>query len=390
MSNLTFDENLIREHKAEPLEGHTVVVLERVGESGEKFHSLLEPGDERPRQGLFATLLGRPALYFAFAVDATKARSLSFDEHVQMAERAHEFDLHFSLWYRVGDAQLLVATRTSDPLERVRRKVAEVIREEIAELRWMDVRESFRASSDAVVNATAAELKMFARDYGISITSLRLRADFPEREIDTDRQIYELRERGRLARERVDVGQEVRVHRSTASRETAEREEQDRAEAARREFQEVVTRETTGKFGDLIRGAGSIDDLGDVHRGISRMAGVLGLPTSSGGTAALPPVNGHHPPQQLPPGGTGFPAVLSDLVSLTQFRPEAQSRRVRASLLHVVAEAVADDSSQVSTELAACARRAHDEIDAASLPADWQQALHDLADPQQLHQRLYP
>src|SRR5688572_17898075 len=103
MKNLTFDEKLIREHRAEPLEGHTVVVLERVGDAGEKFHSLLEPGARRPRPGLLAMFLGRPNLYFAYAVDATSSRPLVFTQHVAMSERGREFHLQFTLWYRVSD-----------------------------------------------------------------------------------------------------------------------------------------------------------------------------------------------------------------------------------------------------------------------------------------------
>jgi esterase/lipase superfamily enzyme len=200
--NLTFDELLIRPHKAAPLEGHTVVVLERVGETGEKLHSVLEPGAERPRQSLTSSLLGKPDRYFAFAVDTSKGRSLSFTEHVETAERAHGFELHFSLWYRVADPRLLVSVRESDPLGTVRRKVAEVITGEIAELPWPDVWHSFRAASEFVVSGTLAGLKAFARDYGLAITSLRLRPTFPAGATEPDREIHGARERGWRGHER--------------------------------------------------------------------------------------------------------------------------------------------------------------------------------------------
>jgi hypothetical protein len=51
---------------------------------------------------------------------------------------------------------------------------------------------------------------------------------------------------------------------------------------------------------------------------------------------------------------------------------------------------VASDSSLVSPALAKYAREARTAIDGASPPADRLQALRELADPQQLRQRLYP
>lgn len=131
MNNLTFEEGLIRAHRIEPLEGHTVVVLERVGDAGERFHSLLEPGTAPPRNGLRRSF-GTPARYFAFAVDASKARLLDFTEQVEMAEGAQAFEVHFSLFYRVSDPKLLVTVRNSDPLQRVRRQVADVVIGEVA------------------------------------------------------------------------------------------------------------------------------------------------------------------------------------------------------------------------------------------------------------------
>ncbi|WP_420126210.1 hypothetical protein [Longimicrobium sp.] len=393
MSNLTLDEKLIREHKAEPLEGHTVVVLERVGESGEKFHSLLEPGADRPRQGLISYLMGKPNVYFAYAVDATKGRSLIFTEHVEMAERAHGFDLQFSLWYRVSDPQLLVATRSSDPLERVRRKVAEVITEEVAELPWTDVWHAFRASSDAVVSATMTEIRNFSREYGISITSLRLRPTFSADATDPDREIHAAREKGRVARERMRVARDLQNERSSLSRENAERDEADRGYAAHRKLQDTVVNATTETLGRLITGAGSVSELRDVQVALGGVQGGAGLWGSGAhnGTGMLG--NGHAQPQgAITAGGGGLPAVLSDLVTLTQqLDTEGRRRRVRGILLHLVATVVADDSTHVSNEQADYAIRARAEIDTAThLPVDRLEALQSLADPQLLRDRLYP
>lgn len=250
MRNLTFEEKLIREHRPEPLEGHHVVVLERVGEAGEKFHSVLEPGDAGPRRRLISKLLGKPSLYFAFAVDATKSRLLSFSEPVMMAERGREFELHFSLWYRVSNPQLLVSMRERDPLDRVRKKVAEVVTEEVAELSWADVWESPRASSEKVLLSTLHDLRSFARDYGIGITSLRLRPRF-------DSEIHTVHAPGQLGQARLDVKREIQRHRSSLRRENAEREEEDRPNAMRKRLH--VT--TVDKLEELLGSAGRPSDL---------------------------------------------------------------------------------------------------------------------------------
>ncbi|HEU4559115.1 MAG TPA: alpha/beta hydrolase [Longimicrobium sp.] len=224
----------------EPLEGHTVVVLERIGDAGEKFHSALEPGAKRPRPGLIASILGPPNHYFAFAVDATSSRPLVFTQHVAMAERGSEFHLQFTLWYRVADPRTLVSVRASDPLEHVRRKVAEVVSEEVAELTWATVLDSFRSAGEVVVAQTLPELQAFAHEYGIAINSLQLKAKLPSEATKTEREIHGVKERNRLDRARKVQwrGQDTYHH----------------------------------KVNELIRGAGPLDDLPDLTGGDPRPA----------------------------------------------------------------------------------------------------------------------
>jgi hypothetical protein len=450
MSNLTFDEKLVREHTAEPLEGHTVVVMERSGASGEKFYSLLEPGDDGPRRGLIDFLRGKPSVYFAFAVDASRHRLLSFSADVAMAEHAHSFELHFSLWYRVSDAQLLVCTRAGDPLKLLRAKVIEELTVEMAELSWADVWHSFRVVSDRVVAATLPAIKSIARDYGIAINSLRLKATFPEKAIAAEREIEELRQQGRVDREKSEIVREQRNHELMTRQEDAGLEEKDRALTALEKQQDRAAEVTTEGYvkrleareqGRLDREQAEIarerrtrgwgtrqedaaleeadraltaarkqhDRLNDAT--LEAQVRFIGEASSadelvdnfSALEGASPPVygtlahngNGAHAIRPgpsvspLPPDGTGLSAVLADLLTHTDFRPDLQCRRVRGLLLHVVAAAVADDS--LSAELVDHARRARVEIDAATnVPTRRAEALLALADPQQLRQRLYP
>jgi esterase/lipase superfamily enzyme len=174
MTNLTFDEGLIREHTPEPLEGHVVVVLERVGDSGERFHSLIEPGGTPPQLS--------PRGYVAFAVDASRPRLLSFSEHVEMPEGGRGFELRFSVEYFVADPRLLVSTRQRDPLGQLRNRLAQVVTREIAELPRWDA-DSFQVPS----NRALGSLRAYAQEYGIALTGLRLEAEFPASRMETRR-----------------------------------------------------------------------------------------------------------------------------------------------------------------------------------------------------------
>jgi hypothetical protein len=344
MSNLTYDTALIYAHRAEPLEGHVVVVMERVGESGERFHSLLSPGDEPLLPGPFANLFGRrPDPYRAFAVDASKCRTLTFSEQVEMSERPFEITLEFSLDYRVSDPQLVVAFRRNDPLGTVRNRVARVVGERVSELPWRDVLHSFHVVSPPVVDRTLTELKVFARDNGISITSLWLKAKVP-------------RETG-VWRKRLDVFDDevtegiVRVMRGTSD-----------------------PGEWSGRL-DGVRG-------GLLGSGIH----VIGSPNGT----FTPAAGAGHAPWALTAGGGGLPGVLDDLLRLTEpITPAITRRSILGSLLHLVAAMVADDSTQDTDEQARCAAEARAAIaDVSGFPAERRASLRLLADPGALRERL--
>jgi len=211
MSNLTFEEGLISEHAPEPLAGHFVVVLERLGAAGERFHSLLEPGAAPP--GLNPR--GRSS-YFAFAVDASRLRSLSFTERVTISGGAHAFDLHFRIEYFVSDSRLLVSTRQRDPLGQVRHRAAQVVTPEIAELPWMYAH-AFQAACNEVARRNLGLLRDFAHGYGIAITDLRLDAEIPASGTETGRGAGMVTEQRAHYRERLDRDQ-IRIERRSTFR----------------------------------------------------------------------------------------------------------------------------------------------------------------------------
>jgi hypothetical protein len=343
MSNLTFDEQLIFKHEAEPLEGHTVVVLERVGKSGERFHSLLLPDDEPPRRPFRSLFGGKPDPFLAFAVDASKSRTLKFSEHVDMSERPHDLTLHFILEYRVSDSKLLVTCHRSDPLGAVRDQVAAVVADEVGELSWSNVWHSFRVARQPVVDRTLTELKIFARDRGISIIGVRLKADIPH-EVEMLRQ--------RMAA----IG-------------------------------DAVTKELVG----VVHGTSDWRDLGDraniVGSGVPR-SGIHAAGSPNG--SFTPAVGAGHALGSLAAGGDGLSGVLGDLLTLTEpITPPITRNGLLGSLLHLVAAMVVDDSTQDTTEQVRFASEARAAIaDVSGIPADRHDALRHLANPNVLRERL--
>lgn len=364
-----------------------MVVLERVGEAGEKFHSVLESGGDPPSAGLLRWLLGKPSVYFAFAVDASRNRPLNFDELVHMSERAHKFQLHFTLWYRVSDPQLLVAARDLDPLGRVRKHVADIITEEVADLSWSEVWHSFRPAGERVVDSTLQELKAFARDYGIVINSLRLKPHFDDDAARYEREIHDTRERGRVLEARMTVTDDVKNRRWELRRDGADRDREDRDHARRTKLEDTVYE----KYDEFLRGTTSVDDLGYAIRSLpgGTTNGVLGSGASAP-SLALASGNGHASPA---PAATGdrLAAVLNDLLTLSmQIDTEAQRRQAQAALLHVVASVVAQDSPQVTPEQNGFARQAQTVLASAGhLPPDYLERMRELANPQTLRSRLY-
>lgn len=280
MSNLTVDEGLIREHTPEPLEGHTVVVLERVGEAGERFHSLIEPdGTRSPRE-----LPGTPDSYYVLAVPTSRDHRLAFFEHVRLLDGGHEFELRFSMRYRVEDARKLVSARDDDPLRRVRDRAAEMITEEIGTVPWSEVRDSFTAASQTVLSRTRAELNTFAHNRGITILELTLRTDISAGVAVADRRTRGSRTRGTTERARAKP-----AHQRRRPGTRPESSDPDATEAGL-ERQEIL-RDKARKIVEWINQLDSLD-----------LDAVRGPPGDEGsaGPAAFPPEPGA-PPQAPPP-----------------------------------------------------------------------------------------
>jgi hypothetical protein len=240
MTNQTFAERLIKVHSPEPLEGHTVVVLERVGDEGEKLHSLIRPGEDRARGSLLQRVMGS-ARFFAFAVDTAPELSVDFPAVVTLADHVSQFDLSIRIQFRVENASALVAMRNHDPLARIREKVAQVMVDEVGTLEWDDVWKDFRAAARRLVERNLAALDTFAGHYGVTVLDVGVSELLPEQVTATlrSRRKAEADAREAAIQARLEIerlAEEERVAKARAETENRQRE----AEVARIAAEEKV------------------------------------------------------------------------------------------------------------------------------------------------------
>src|SRR4051812_38330478 len=178
MSTHPYEERLVKAPPAEPLEGHNVVVFERVGTAGEKFLTILPPGTPLKR-GLLD--LVRQPRYFAVAVDASADLHLGVRAQVVLEDdEAHSFELLLDLYYAVSDPRLLAGYRSGDPLGRLGQRARQAMGRDLAQLQWTEIVYGFGVSAQEVLRNRLPELKAFAAGYGIALRTVEVGRLLPE------------------------------------------------------------------------------------------------------------------------------------------------------------------------------------------------------------------
>lgn len=184
MENLTLAQKIIKPHTIDPLEGHTVVVIEKIGEAGEEFRFEIEPGQRVPRTALdlFRWLRGGRARdrYFAYAVTNNQELRQKYSAPVRMEGQAHSFNLVINLAYAVAEPRLLVTRRNDDPVRQLRDEVAAALRRELARRSWLSIRAEFQELETEIVALTRERLQRFASGYGLQLTQLSASCELDE------------------------------------------------------------------------------------------------------------------------------------------------------------------------------------------------------------------
>lgn len=369
MSNLTFDHRLLKEHTPEPLEGHAVVVFERVGDAGDALHSVLLPGAAPVRPGIALPFRKRTE-YFAYAVDTAPERHLDFTESMRLADHVSEFRVVFHLAYAVSDPRALARARNADPLRRVRDQVRVVVKREVEQLPWQAVWEAFPHHGREVVDDCMEELSEFAARYGLAIRALRLTVRLPEgMEADLSTiHMAPLKQR----RRHVEGGAEIEGALFGSAVEAVKNGDL------------VGARDVIAQIPGFAYGTGGPAAAG----GAGAWAGPAGGAGLQGGMLA--PGTGARALPAGTPGGGGLGNVLADVVAATDaVRASGQKRTLRAALLHLVAEMLVDDLGDgvAATRGAERARSAVQALDPAP-PATELEVLKALSDPEVLRRRL--
>jgi len=386
MSNRTYEERLVRDHPAEPLEGHNVVVFERVGTAGERFLTILPPGTPLKR-GLLD--LVRQPRYFAVAVDASADLHLGARTQVVLEDdEAHSFELLLDLYYSVSDPRLLAGYRNGDPLGRLGRRAHQTIGRDLAQLQWTEIVYGFGISAQEVLRHRLPELKALAAGYGIALRTVEVGRLLPE--VYTAPAAQTAAELDQISRgERVDLA---------------------RIEAARR-IGDAQNLHTLGNA-DLDAAAQDARDAARIRdavvdgrvRAISRVAGDVSTPDEfqavfqgsiQPGPTPFPPPGtlpglGPDGPTTLPSATGGLLALLHQVVSATQSVSGSGTRlELRSALLHLVAEVLLGDLGEpaIRTRYAERARQLFAPLDQSLVPHELD-ALRALSDPLELEKSV--
>ncbi len=349
--NLTFAEQVIKEHPAEPLAplaGHVVVVFEKKG-AGEEFRLELRDGQRAPRAPMpWEKFFGQQPQYIAFAVTSELQRTTRVTVNVTMDVGLHVFGLAIDIIYRVGDPRAIVARRSQDPLKKIRDEAARLIVPELAKAGQERLRTDFRGVVAEIVFATLARVQNFASDYGIFVKEIALN---PAKDIEKlkgaeglalDEQLQHelLRLRAELERERKrNEDQAVIAGHDVTSSVANIRRYDEIGEAAARTLIKAI--ETAGTAihtpADLAQAVGTIRDAIEALRDVGGGSGTSrpALPASAA-KGALAPVQ------------TGAGAVIAELLGETEAMnwPSLPIKtKLQGATLHLIAELMMPDAT---------------------------------------------
>jgi hypothetical protein len=183
MENITFTHSVLRKHTIDPLEGHTVVVLEQIGDAGEKFRFEIQPEHEPPKASLFRLPWRAQPNYFAYAVTASSLQA-QFGADIRMDDLLHKFVMNIRVTYSVSEPRVLVTRRNDDPLKIVRDEIVRLVQGHVATYRWIDITNDFRRVEREVVSDVLAAVRHHAGGCGLRVQDLSLSHDVPPDQIE--------------------------------------------------------------------------------------------------------------------------------------------------------------------------------------------------------------
>lgn len=187
MENLTLMMKIAKPHTIDPLEGHTVVIFENVGNAGEEFRFEIAPGQTAPvaKRTIFEVIRGRkPPTYFAYAVTGMPELRWQFTADVTLDIQTHTFTLLVTLTYSVSEPRILVTRRNDDPIRQVRDHVIALLARQFAQRTWAEVLQNFRDVERIVVASIVPLAQQYASQFGINVHDVELNHRLSTEDVD--------------------------------------------------------------------------------------------------------------------------------------------------------------------------------------------------------------
>jgi len=423
IENLTLAQKVIKAHTIDPLEKHTVVVLERIGDAGEEFRFAIEPGQRVPKKwlGIILDLMRGRTLqdkYFAFAVTGDPDLRLHVPAPVNMDDHVHSAQLNIDIGYSVTDPRMVVTSRRHDPVRKLREEAARLMQRDVAWRSWNSVRENSHEIAGEIVAANRDPLNRFASQYGFRVHDLAMVI-----RIDDSFIVYKKTEAA--------VTLQEEVHRVTSEFERAKMSEEARTSELRdQQLQMTNVRQQTYKHQltalaevqqlerehvhSAVRGHKRLEDIYDAATNAAKQAletigGSIKSPeqltetlqsfyTAVGQTRALVEgetvspevsVEGQPPVRRITAGQSGACAVITDMLSHTErmSMDVATKHQLQSAILHLIAELMLNGTADAAT-VTLYGERVGDLRAEASLPVDQFDYLKRFADVDRLRAAL--
>lgn len=345
MDNVTFTHSVLRKHTIDPLEGHTVVVFEQIGDAGEKFRFEIEPEHEPQKAGLFRLPWRAQPNYFAYAVP-TASLQAQFGADIRMDDLLHAFVMKIGVTFSVSEPRLVATRRNDDPLKIVRDEIVRLVQKCIAPYRWIDVTNNFRRVEGEVISEVLAAVRHLASGCGLRVQDLSLSHDVPRDQIPG----IVAEDEHTTAKDRIQKEAELEVLRQELKIQQQDLEAKRAAFRRSMEIADVGVRTLTTA---LQNAANAVHNPGELMQTLMSVNHAIHDILDGGPRFASTALPGGGPAGFLDSGNpsqTGLAPVLVGIVAKTeQVLPGPAKKRLQAALLHLVAELLPEETADETT-----------------------------------------
>ncbi|MGA8808196.1 MAG: hypothetical protein WB973_09995 [Thermoanaerobaculia bacterium] len=422
IENLTLAQKVIKAHTIDPLEKHTVVVLERIGDAGEEFRFAIEPGQRVPKKwlGVILDLMRGRTLqdkYFAFAVTGDPDLRVHVSERANMEDHVHWVMLNIEIGYTVTDPRVVVTSRRHDPVRKLREEAARLMQRDVSWRNWNSVRDNVHDVARDIVAANRDPLNRFASQYGFRVHDLdvavkiddsfiidkrtvatvtvqeevhRVTSEFERNKMVEEARTSELRDQ---QTQTTKVRGQTYEHQLIALEEAQqlEREHIHSVVEGRRRLEDIYNAATEAAkkafltVGDSIKTPEQLSEaLQSVYTAVGQTRALV-----EGETTGADMAGEARPMRRIGPGQSGVAAVIVEMLTNTERMPVeiATKHQLQSAILHLIAELMLNGTAD--TEMVTLyGQRVADLRAEASLPVEQFDYLKRFADVDRLRASL--